>query len=100
VVTTAVRAVEQAANALSAVAVNPIPQRLAIHTRLTRRLLSTMSLQQQRYRHHATRCVGFLRASSLPSQIRSRQLQPRDLHRGALVLLDQSGSQADLWAAG
>jgi hypothetical protein len=92
VVTTAVRAVEQAANALSAVAVNPIPQRLAIHTRLTRRLLSTMSLQQQRYRQHATRCVGFLCASSLPSQIRSRQLQPRDLHRGALVLLDQSGS--------
>jgi hypothetical protein len=77
----AVRAVEQAANAISVVAVNPIPQRLAIHTRLTRRLLSTMSLQQQRYRQHPTRCVSILRATSLPSQIRSRQLQPRDLHR-------------------
>ena len=63
------RAVEQAADAPSVVAVNPIPQRLAIHTRLTRRLLSTMSLQQQRYRQHATRCVGFLRATSLPSPV-------------------------------
>ena len=72
---TAMRAVEQPHNTLGVVAVNPVPQRLAFHARLTRRQLSAAALQQKRYRQHAPYHSGILRACRPTSHIRRRQLQ-------------------------
>ena len=64
--TTAVRAVEQTGNPLSVIAMRPIPQRLTVHGRLTRRNPATMSLQNQRNRQHPTPRRRILRAAGLP----------------------------------
>ena len=67
------------------VAVHPIPQRLPVHTSRTRRLAPTLSLQHQRQRQHPPRCRCI--PCALPrSQIRSRQLRPRDLTVIAVLL--------------
>jgi hypothetical protein len=84
--TTTVRAVEQTGNPLSVIAVRPVPQRLTVHARLTRRNPATMALQNQRYRQHPTPRRRILRTTGLPPQIRRRQFQPRDQNRHRRLL--------------
>lgn len=76
-----VRAAKQTGDPFGVVAVNPVPQRLALHSGLTRRRFSTLALQKQRNCQHSSRRSRILRTGCLPSQISRRQLQPRDLHR-------------------
>jgi hypothetical protein len=84
--TTTVRAIEQTGYPFSVVAVRPVPQRLTVHGRLTRRNPATMALQNQRNRQHPTPRRRILRAAGLPPQILRRQVQPRDQNRHCRLL--------------
>jgi hypothetical protein len=74
------RPVEKPGQPFAIVAVNPVPQGLAVHAGALRCLGPTFPLKHQCQRQHPARCAHILRPHRLPAQLRCRKLRSRDLN--------------------